>query len=80
MNMTIVGPEEVSRKKLAYMPEKEDTDPKIIDKKITFEKLLESNLAEIAGPTITEANNVTPIDDIETIIIVASIKEKNISK
>lgn len=76
-NMTIVGPEEESKKKLAYIPEKEATQPIIIDKNITLEKLFESMRAEIAGPTITEASNVTPIDDIETIITVARTNENS---
>ncbi len=77
INITIVGPEEVSKKKLAYIPEKEATDPIIIDRNITLEKLFESILAEIAGPTITEASSVTPIEDIETIIIVAKTNENS---
>ena len=79
MNITIVGPDEASRKKLAYMPEKEATHPIIIDKNTTLEKLFESIRAEIAGPTITEANNVTPIEDIDTIMIVAKTNENNSS-
>ncbi len=77
MNITIVGPDEESKKKLAYIPEKEATQPIIMDKNTTFEKLLESMRAEIAGPTITDANNVTPIDDIETIMIVAKTNENS---
>jgi hypothetical protein len=75
--MTIVGPDEESKKKLAYIPEKEATQPIIIDKNTTLEKLFESMRAEIAGPTITDASNVTPIDDIETIMIVAKTNENN---
>ena len=77
MNITIVGPDEASKKKLAYIPEKEATQPISMDKNTTFEKLFESMRAEIAGPTITDANNVTPIDDIETIMIVAKTKENS---
>lgn len=77
INITIVGPDEESKKKLAYMPENEATQPITIDKNITLEKLFESIRAEIAGPTITDASNVTPIDDIETMIIVAKTKENN---
>ena len=80
MNITIVGPDEASRKKLAYMPEKEATQPITMDKNTTFEKLFESKRAEIAGPTITDANNVTPIEDIETMIIVARTNENNSSR
>ena len=75
--MTIVGPDEESKKKLAYIPEKEATQPIIMDKNTTLEKLFESMRAEIAGPTITDASNVTPIDDIETIMIVAKTNENN---
>ena len=77
INITIVGPEEESKKKLAYMPENEATQPITTDRNITLEKLFESIRAEIAGPTITDASNVTPMDDIETIIIVARTKENN---
>jgi hypothetical protein len=73
----MVGPDEESKKKLAYMPKKEETDPITIDRNIMFEKLLESIRAEIDGPTITDASNVIPIEDIETIIIVANTKENN---
>lgn len=79
INITIVGPEEESKKKLAYIPEKDATQPIIMDKNTTLEKLFESIRAEIAGPTITAANNVTPIEDIETIMIVAKTKENNSS-
>ena len=75
--MTIVGPDEESKKKLAYIPENDATQPITIDKNTTLEKLFESIRAEIAGPTITDASNVTPIDDIETIMIVAKTKENN---
>ena len=77
MNMTIVGPDEESKKKLAYIPENEVIQPIIMDKNTTLEKLFESKRAEIAGPTITEANNVTPMDDMETIMIVAKTNENN---
>jgi hypothetical protein len=77
--MTTVGPDEESKKKLIYIPKKEKIDPMIIDRKIMFEKLLESIRAEIAGPTITDASNVIPIDDMETIIMVANTKENSSS-
>ena len=77
MNITIVGPDEESKKKLAYIPEKEATQPIIMDKNTTLEKLFESMRAEIAGPTITAVSNVTPIDDMDTIIIVAKTNENN---
>ena len=77
--MTIVGPDEESKKKLAYMPQNDATDPMIIDRNITLEKLFDNILAEMAGPTITDASNVTPIEDIETIIIVAKTNEKSSS-
>lgn len=76
-NITIVGPDDESKKKLVYIPENEATHPITIDKNTTLEKLFESIRAEIAGPTITDASNVTPIDDIETIIIVAKTKENS---
>jgi hypothetical protein len=77
MNITIVGPDEESKKKLAYIPKKEATQPIIMDKNTTLEKLFESIRAEMAGPTITAASNVTPIDDMDTIIIVAKTNENN---
>ena len=77
--MTMVGPDEESKKKLAYMPQKDATDPMIIDRNKTLEKLFDNILAEMAGPTITDASNVTPIEDIETIIIVAKTNEKSSS-
>ena len=39
MNMTIVGPDEESKKKLAYIPENEAIQPIIMDKNTTLEKL-----------------------------------------
>jgi hypothetical protein len=77
--MTMVGPDEESKKKLAYMPQKEATDPMIIDRNTTLEKLFDNIRAEMAGPTITDASNVTPIEDIETIIMVARTNEKSSS-
>ncbi len=77
--MTMVGPDEESKKKLAYIPQKDATDPMIIDRNTTFEKLFDNILAEMAGPTITDASNVTPIEDIETIIMVARTNEKSSS-
>lgn len=77
--MTMVGPDEESKKKLTYMPEKDATDPMTIERNTTFEKLFDNILAEMAGPTITDASNVTPIDDIETIIMVARTNEKSSS-
>lgn len=73
----MVGPEALSKKKLEYIPIKEEITPIIIDKNITLVKLFDNIRADIAGPTITEAKRVTPIDDIETIIIVANRKENN---
>ena len=78
-NITIVGPEDESKKKLKYIPENEATMPMTTEHNITLVKLFESNLAEIAGPTITAARSVTPIEDIEDIIIVAKTKENNSS-
>lgn len=73
----MVGPDEESKKKLKYIPENEATIPIIIDNNMTLAKLFESILADIAGPTITAARSVTPIEDIEAIITVAKTNENN---
>ena len=73
----MVGPDEESKKKLKYIPENEAIIPITTDNNMTLVKLFESILADIAGPTITAARSVTPIEDIDTIIIVAKTKENN---
>lgn len=60
-NSTIVAPEEELKMKLTYIPINDVEAPIMIEKKIIFDRLLVSNLADIAGAVIAAASNVTPI-------------------